>query len=75
MKRLRMVVDKWLAPTPGTSIRVERIAAGIQGTQRVRVELEGPRGTLSLVFFRHGDGAWYVFPPANPGVTMRAQAA
>ncbi|CAB3698232.1 hypothetical protein [Trinickia soli] len=76
MKRLRMVVDKWLAPAPEMSLRVERISAGMQGGHRVRVEIDGPRGAISLVFFRHGDGAWHVFPPEQAGVTMRvAQAA
>ncbi|HVW53269.1 MULTISPECIES: hypothetical protein [unclassified Trinickia] len=75
MKRLRMVVDKWLAPAPEASIRVERCAAGSQRKHRVRVQVDGPRGTTSLYFFRHDDGAWYVFPPEQSGITMRVRAA
>ncbi|WP_206951983.1 hypothetical protein [Trinickia acidisoli] len=75
MKRLRWVVEKWLAPAPEASIRVERFASGAEGKHHVRVEIDGPRGTISLHFFRHDDGAWQVFPPEHAGVTMRAQAA
>ncbi len=75
MKRLRMVVEKWLAPAPQASIRVERLSGGAVCRHHVRVEVESPRGTIALYFFRHADGAWQVFPPEQPGVTMHAQAA
>ena len=70
MKRLRMVVEKWLAPTPAAPLRVTRITSHADGRQGVRVEVDGPRGTIGLVFFRHRDGAWYVFPPKSFGLTM-----
>ena len=34
------------------------------GRRCVRVETEQPGGLLSIVFFRHDDGSWNVFPPA-----------
>ncbi|WP_235205654.1 hypothetical protein [Cupriavidus sp. SK-4] len=29
----------------------------------VQVEVERPSGALCLMFFRHADGSWCVFPP------------
>ncbi|WP_338011429.1 hypothetical protein [Cupriavidus sp. IDO] len=57
---LRRLVDKWLAPTEGSPVRVT--CFGHQALRKgsfVCVESTG----LSMAFFRHGDGAWYVFPP------------
>lgn len=75
MRRLRMVVDKWLAPSPATPVRVTRIAGGMERRLGVRVEVDSPRGPVSLHFFRHSDGAWQVFPPERGGLTMRAYTA
>ncbi|KAF7962393.1 hypothetical protein AWV80_22050 [Cupriavidus sp. UYMU48A] len=71
-KSLRSMVEKWLAPTVTNPPRVI-------GTGRLRdchsrfvcVESNRATGTLSIVFFRHGDGGWYVFPP----MTTRAERA
>lgn len=75
MKRLRMVVEKWLAPAPSAPVRVTRIVGSSDGRHSVRVEVDGPRGPVSLHFFRHSDGAWQVFPPVRAGLTMGAYAA
>jgi hypothetical protein len=32
----------------------------------VRVEALRPTGLLSIIFFRHDDGTWNVFPPSMP---------
>lgn len=69
MKRLRMAVEKWLAPAPATRVRVTRIASSADRSNGVRVEVDSPRGPISLHFFRHSDGAWQVFPP-KPAVLM-----
>ena len=74
MRRLRMAVEKWLAPAPSASLRVTRIDGKADGRNGVRVEVDGPRGCLSLHFFRHSDGAWHVFPPTHASLTMRAGA-
>ncbi len=71
MRRLRTVVEKWLAPTPAAPLRVTRITGAAEGRQGVRVEVDGPRGTIGLMFFRHRDGAWHVFPPQDAGLMMR----
>lgn len=74
MRRLRMMVDKWLAPAPSAPVRVSRIAGNADSRQGVRVEIDGPRGPISLHFFRHRDGVWQVFPPEHVGLTMGAYA-
>ncbi|SDG15838.1 hypothetical protein [Paraburkholderia phenazinium] len=64
-KSLHWIVDKWLAPTPATPARITRM--GRTGSRRGRavcVETLRPGGLLSIVFFRHDDGSWNVFPPA-----------
>ncbi|WP_234825198.1 hypothetical protein [Cupriavidus necator] len=33
----------------------------------VQVEVEQASGALSLLFFRHADGSWCVFPPCDRG--------
>ncbi|MDQ7977082.1 hypothetical protein QYH69_07460 [Paraburkholderia sp. SARCC-3016] len=65
-KTLRSAVDKWLAPTAAAPARVMRCSrtAGA-GRGCVRVEAMRPDGLLSFFFFRHGDGSWNVFPPAQ----------
>lgn len=75
MRRLRTVVEKWLAPAPATPVRVTRIAGGAEGRSSVRVEVDGPRGPICLHFFRHSDGAWQVFPPVRVGLTMGGYTA
>jgi len=36
----------------------------------VRVEAVRPTGVLALLFFRHDDGSWQVFPPEEIRLTM-----
>lgn len=72
MRQLRTAVEKWLAPMLAAPVHVTRIGHKANGTQGVRVEIDGPRGPVSLHFFRHGDGAWQVFPPKRSGLTMGA---
>jgi hypothetical protein len=71
-KTLHWVVDKWLAPTPAAPARVTRYPRARGGGHRcVRVETARPGGGLSIVFFRHDDGSWNVFPPAAARLAMR----
>jgi hypothetical protein len=64
-KSLHWIVDKWLAPTPSMPARVTRIhRTGSHRGRVVCVETLRPDGVLSIVFFRHDDGSWNVFPPA-----------
>jgi hypothetical protein len=72
-KSLRWLIDKWLAPTPTTPVRVTRFS-GTRSNQRryVCVEISRPAGSLAIFFFQRNDGSWYVFPPASERPAMRA---
>ncbi|PTB19088.1 hypothetical protein C9I57_18720 [Trinickia symbiotica] len=73
-RSLRRVVESWLGTHGATDIRVTRFS----GTRRkrcrcVRVEASGERGKLAILFFRHDDGSWCVFPPAPSRPFMGAE--
>ena len=70
---LRTQVDKWLAPSLSASVRVTEFSRTRLGRRRyVCVETALPFGSRALLFFRHDDGCWCVFPPASdrPIMTM-----
>jgi len=68
---LHGLVDKWLGPTEAAPARVVRLSRkGVNVTRCVRVEVRRPSGLLSVLFFRHGDGSWWVFPPAQNRPSM-----
>ena len=72
-RSLRLLVEKWLAPTPSTPVRVTRFSRARSNQRRyVRVEVLRPTGPVGLFFFRHGDGTWCVFPPETKRLAMRA---
>lgn len=68
---LRALVDKWLAPSGAAPAHVVRTGR-ITRTRARYVSLEGVNasGPLTIVFFRHGRGAWDVFPPVAPAPAM-----
>ncbi|RQQ42461.1 hypothetical protein [Burkholderia stagnalis] len=73
---LRKQVDKWLAPStfvPARVVRFSRMPA--QRRRFVCVEAAHPAGTIAIFFFRHDDGSWCVFPPADRRPVMTARAA
>jgi hypothetical protein len=68
---LRALVDKWLAPTPSVPAHITQVGRlGRTGVRYVCLEGQVSTAPLSIVFFRHGVGAWDVFPPAPPSVAM-----
>ena len=70
---LRMLVEKWLAPTPAMPARIARFSRMTPDQRRyVCVESLRPGGTLVIFFFRHDDRSWRVFPPAAPRPAMKA---
>ncbi|ATF90559.1 hypothetical protein ABEG10_37645 (plasmid) [Burkholderia cenocepacia] len=72
-KSLRLLVEKWLAPTPSTPVRVTQFGRASSNQRRyVRVEVLRPTGPVGMFFFRHGDGAWCVFPSETERLTMCA---
>jgi hypothetical protein len=66
---LRSVVEKWFATAP---VRVTRFKwNGIVHSRSVRVEARASSKAFSIVFFKHEDGAWRVFPPDARRPAMR----
>jgi hypothetical protein len=66
---LRSVVEKWFAAAP---VRVTRFKwSGIGQSRSVRVEARASSKAFSIVFFKHEDGAWRVFPPDGRRPAMR----
>lgn len=68
---LRSLVDKWLAPTPSTPGWVTNFGH-IASSHLRYVRLEGGAATAprAIIFFRHDDGSWYVFPPLQARPAM-----
>jgi hypothetical protein len=66
-RSLRVLVEKWLGREDAKSARVTRFSHGTRRRWRyVCVETRRQAGAFSIVFFRHDDGSWCVFPPSNP---------
>lgn len=75
-RSLRVLVEKWLTPTPASQMRVIRFGrTGSNRSRNLRVEALRPEGPAALFFFRHDDGAWRVFPPKTGRLTIRAYAS
>jgi hypothetical protein len=71
-KSLRLLVEKWLTPTPATPIRVTRFSRTHANRRRyVHIEALRPQGSVALFFFHHDDGTWRVFPPETGRLTLR----
>jgi len=64
---LRGLIDKWLGPDGSTTARITRMRDAARHRGYVQVEVERAAGVLSLMFFRHADGSWCVFPPSDAG--------
>ncbi|RQS57033.1 hypothetical protein DID96_36835 [Burkholderia sp. Bp8963] len=71
-KTLHWAVDKWLAPTPAMPARVVRLRRTQMHRRCVCVQAMGPGGLLLIFFFRHDDGSWNVYPPAQARPAMSA---
>ncbi|MFM0326485.1 hypothetical protein [Caballeronia glebae] len=68
---LRSLVDKWFAPTLSMPAHVTDVGRLLRNRVRyVRLEGRTSSGALAIVFFRHVDGSWSVFPPAPELPTM-----
>ncbi|MGF6879664.1 hypothetical protein OKW35_009198 [Paraburkholderia sp. MM5477-R1] len=73
VESLRSLIEKWLAPTPASPISLTRMNYAKSRSMRcVRVESLRASGALAIIFFRHDDGSWCVFPPEPRRPAMRA---
>lgn len=72
-KSLRWLIDKWMAPTLATPVRVTRYGRPNASSGRcVLVQSSGAARSLSIFFFRHEDGSWSVSPPVSKRPMMHA---
>jgi hypothetical protein len=70
---LRVLVDKWLGPGEAMTVRVMEFSRTPSDRRRyVRVGAFRREGCFTIVFFRHDDGSWNVFPPKTNMPAMRA---
>ncbi|WP_168788265.1 hypothetical protein [Paraburkholderia aromaticivorans] len=71
---LRSQVEKWLAPSFLSSVRVTVFGRTGSGNGRyVRVESLEAAGSHALFFFLHGRCCWSVFPPKPESPKMAAE--
>lgn len=74
-RSLRALVRKWMGPQTSGQVRVTGFSHSRAKPWRyVCVETSRPAGNLAIVFFRHEDGSWCVFPPAIRRPAMRIAA-
>lgn len=63
---LRGLREKLQATAGAKPVRVLALHGSQDGqTCRVCIEIMRPDGPIVLFFFRHRDGTWHVFPPAD----------
>jgi len=63
---LRGLREKLQATAGAKPVRVLALHGSQDGqTCRVCIEIKRPDGPIVLFFFRHRDGTWHVFPPAD----------
>ncbi|MGF6979537.1 hypothetical protein QFZ94_008052 [Paraburkholderia sp. JPY465] len=65
-RSLHAMADKWLGLQPEKQVRAKRLAHGRRWRGScVYVSAAGAMGEVGMFFFRHDDGAWYIFPPGE----------
>ncbi|CAG9259182.1 conserved hypothetical protein [Paraburkholderia caribensis] len=68
-KSLRVLVKDWFGN--GGRFKVTRAdRSKTMSCRVVKVEVAHSSGTYALVFFRHNDGSWCVYPPPIVHPTM-----
>jgi hypothetical protein len=71
-RSLRLSVKKWFQSTPAMPVQVFDFVRVMPGRARyVRVGVVRPHGTLAIVFFRHSEGSWNVYPPDTRGPSVQ----
>jgi len=70
---LRSLVAKWFGHSAVVTVRVMEFSRTPSDRRRyVRIGVMRPDGSLTIVFFRHDDGSWNVFPAKASTPAMRA---
>jgi hypothetical protein len=71
-KCLRTLVGKWFGSSAVVTIRVMEFSRTRTDRRRyVRIGAVRAGGGLTIVFFRHDDGSWNVFPAKTSTPAMR----
>lgn len=71
---LREQVEKWFGRESAHAVAVLNFGrTSHDGGRFVRMGGQWPGNQLAIVFFRHHDGTWHVFPPAPRAATMLAR--
>lgn len=61
---LRALVEKWLGPYDAHLVCMMGLSRSTRRPWRhVRIEAQRAGGPFAIVFFRHDDGSWRVYPP------------
>lgn len=69
-RSLRRLVNKWFGMS-GVTVRVQAFGrTPVSGSRYVLICAVGQPEHLRIVFFRHDDGSWNVFPPRSSLPTM-----
>ena len=70
---LREMVEHWLTPNLADELRVTEFRNRRAKREcYVCVETLTAAGPVALLFFRHQDGVWRIFPPSRERLAMRA---
>ncbi|RQR44351.1 hypothetical protein DIE21_33825 [Burkholderia sp. Bp9140] len=69
-RSLRTMVRDWLAPAVESGVSVSHVGRSVFG-RYVCVVADNGAGPKEMLFFRHRDGKWYVFPPDPERPFMR----
>jgi hypothetical protein len=70
MTSLRLLMHDWLGQVD--HVRVSRPTRSRQMPWRaVRIEVMRSSTMFVIVFFRHGDGSWCVYPPSHRVPTLQ----
>ena len=71
-KSLRSLVRKWFGVDANFSVQIVEVGRTFPDRRRyVRIGAMGSESSSSIVFFRHDDGSWNVFPPTPRTLAMR----
>jgi hypothetical protein len=68
---LRVQIEKWFGPVSRQALRITRMGhSSVGGIRCVMVEGVQPNESCTVVFFRHNDGSWRLYPPETPRPSM-----
>jgi hypothetical protein len=70
---LRKQIEKWFGLAQPTSIHISRVPGTMGATTGYKcVSVSRISRPYVIVFFRHGDGSWRVYPPPMARPTLNA---